>query len=58
MIEHGPAEMTVSSPALMEQAADVVVNVTGYEGPALLVATRVCGLLVVVIAIGVVKVMV
>ena len=58
MIEHGPAEITVRVVSLMEQAADDVVKVTGYEGPALLVATKACGVLTVVNAVGGVKVMV
>ena len=58
MIEHGPAEITVSVLPLIEQVADVVVKLTGYEGPALLVATKVCGPLVTFIAVGGVRVMV
>jgi hypothetical protein len=41
------------------QTEEVVeTKATGYEPPALLVATKVCGLLVLVIAFGWVKVMV
>ena len=43
---------------LTEQVVDVVEKVTGYEGPALLVATKVCGPLVTFIAVGGVRVMV
>jgi hypothetical protein len=57
-MEQVPAETTVRVVPLIEQAGDVVVKVTGYEPPALLVATKVCGLLVIVIAVGWVKVMV
>jgi hypothetical protein len=57
-MEQVPSETTVRVVPLIEQAGDVVVKVTGYELPALLVATKVCGLLVIVIAVGWVKVMV
>ena len=40
-MEQVPAETTVRVVPLIEQAADVVAKVTGYEPPALLVATKV-----------------
>jgi hypothetical protein len=56
-MEQVPAETTVRVVPLIEQAGDVVVKVTGYKLPAELVATKGCGLLVIVIATGEVKVM-
>ena len=58
MIEQVPADTTVRVVPLMRQAADVVAKLTGYEGPAELVATRVCGVDEAVTAVGGVKVMV
>ena len=59
MIEHVPALTTRIAPLTTVQTEEVVeTNVTGYELPAELVATKVCGLLVLVIAFGWVKVMV
>jgi len=40
-MEQVPAETTVRVVPLIEQAADVVAKVTGYEPPAELVATKV-----------------
>ena len=40
-MEHVPSETTVRVVPLIEQAGDVVVKVTGYELPALLVAIKV-----------------
>ena len=54
-----PAETTWIAPLTTVQIEEVVeVRVTGYEMPALLVATKGCGSLVTVIAVGWVKVMV
>jgi hypothetical protein len=50
--------MAVKVVPLIEQAEDEVVKLTRYEPPALLVATKVCGLLAIVIAVGDLKVMV
>ena len=59
MIRHVPAVTTSIAPFTTVQTVGVVeVKVTGYEMPALLVASKVCGVLTVVIAIGGVKVMV
>ena len=59
MIEHTPAVTTLIAPFTTVQMLKVVeVKVTGYEMPALLVATNGCGVLTVVIAIGGVNVMV
>jgi len=59
VIEHVPALTTRIAPLTTVQTEEVVeTKVTGYEPPALLVATKVCGLLVLVIAFGWVKVMV
>jgi len=59
VIEHVPALTTRIAPLTTVQTEEVVeTNVTGYELPAELVATKVCGLLVLVIAFGWVKVMV
>ena len=58
VIEQVPADTTVRVVPLMRQAADVVAKLTGYEGPAELVATRVCGVDESVTAVGGVKVMV
>jgi hypothetical protein len=41
VIEQLPADITVSVVPLIEQAAEVVAKVTGYEPPALLVALKV-----------------
>ena len=58
-MEHVPKATTSIAPLTTLQTEEVVeAKVTGYEPPALLVATKVCGLLVLVIAVGWVKVMV
>jgi len=59
VMEQVPAETTWIAPLTTVQIVEVVeAKATGYELPALLVATKVCGLLVIVIAVGWVKVMV
>ena len=59
MIEQVPAVTTFIAPFTTVQTVGVVeVKVTGYEMPALLVATNGCGVLTVVIAVGGVNVMV
>ena len=59
MIEHVPALMTRIAPLTTVQIEEVVeTNVTGYELAALLVASKACGILLLVIAFGWVKVMV
>ena len=56
MIEQVPAVTTFIAPFTTVQTVGVVeVKVTGYEMPALLVASKVCGVLTVVIAIGAIK---
>jgi len=59
VIEHVPALTTRIAPLTTVQTEEVVeTKVTGYELPALLDASKACGLLVLVIAFGWVKVMV
>jgi hypothetical protein len=59
VIEHVPAETTCTARLTIVQTEVVVeAKLTGYELPAELVATKGCGLLVIVIAAGWVKVMV
>jgi len=59
VMEHVPTLTTWIAPLATVQIEEVVeAKATGYEPPAELVATKVCGSLVMVIAVGWVKVIV